>query len=357
MLRRASVFQASVSDVGALIDGVNSDQFIKGFVITKEDVKAVADKRDVEMTALKNGIEKGTRKGYGVIVIANDGQLFCNTAAELAKIFPDLSHDLMTTRDFEKIDPPKLQTADVDTDTAFISIKKDRCRAVFGNADSLRTLMVGLDRDHVPYSLDGRWISSDTIRPTCRESRNKSETPPAGRSRSQATCRGRHRIDGASRRGDWKGQSRQARDAASGERTASSLAQGPVSERHRNVCPCHGDGIESTRLGRLYPDLATAIGGRLTEGWEYVSSSVDVRDYGTTKWKGRLLDAFVVTSTIDIRHRSMGEYKHLCYIAAYINDVEFGMLRSPFFAPCDDGNSDLKSWKASFDFVSKWNAD
>src|SRR5208282_4282142 len=126
-------------------------------------VKADKDKREVERSTLENIIEKGTKKGYGVITVDNDGKLFCNTAAELAKIFPDLSHDLMRAEDFENINPANLETAEVDSDIAFISIKKGKCRAVFGSADSLRTLMVGLKRDKVPFSLDGRWIPEEAI--------------------------------------------------------------------------------------------------------------------------------------------------------------------------------------------------
>ena len=163
VLRRAEILQSTFGDIDSLIKGLSSETYIKGFTITTEDVKATEDKREVELSTLKNAIERGAIKGYGVITVTNHGKLFCNTAAELTSIFPDLSHDLMSATDFENIDPAKLQTADVDTDTAFVSLKKEQCRAVFGNAESLRTLMDGLTRDKVAFSLDGRWIPEETV--------------------------------------------------------------------------------------------------------------------------------------------------------------------------------------------------
>ncbi len=357
VLRRANIFQGSVSDVGALISGVNGDQFIKGFVITKDDVKATEDKREVEMTTLKNGIEKATRKGYGVIVVPNNGQLFCNTAVELAKIFPDLSHELMTPRDFEKIDPTKLQAADVDTDTAFISIKKDRCRAVFGNADSLRTLMAGLDRDHIEYALDGRWISDETVaayeQGKSQQERRRLQEEAEVKQRLAADAELMERRAEAT--GKVRAEKQQALRAANGARVASLKEQ--YLKDTETFVHAASDKITSTTLGRLYPELAQFYGNRLTEGWEFESYTVDVRDYGTTTWKGRALEAFLVTSTINILNRELGERRHICYVAGYIDDVEFGMFRSPKFVMCNGSDTKMEQWKASVDFTSKWNAE
>ena len=115
--------------------------------------------------------------------------------------------------------------------------------------------------------------------------------------------------------------------------------------------------VSSTLLGRLFPNLKDTYRTRLTEGWEYEAATVDVVDYGMTIWKGRALEAFVVRSTIKILHRELGERRQICFTAGYINDVEFQMLRSPLFSPCDDGDLDLKKWEASYNFVSKWNVE
>ena len=221
------------------------------------------------MTALKNGIEKGTRKGYGVIVVPNDGRLFCNTAVELAKIFPDLSHELMTPRDFEKIDPTKLQAADVDTDTAFISIKKDRCRAVFGNAESLRTLMAGLDRDHIQYALDGRWISDETVaayqqgksEQERRRLQEEAETKQRLAAEAELT---EHRAEAT---GKARAEKQEALRGANGARVTSLKDQ--YLKDTETFVHTAADRVASTTLGRLYPELAQTYRNRLTEGWEF----------------------------------------------------------------------------------------
>lgn len=357
VLRRAAILQSDVADVGVLVEGIGGDHFIKGFVIAQADIKAAEDKREVETTALKNGIQKGTKKGYGVIVIPNDGQLFCNTAGDLAKIFPDLSRELMTTRDFEKVDPQKLQPADIDTDTAFISIKKDRCRAVFGNADSLRTLMVGLDRDHVPYAIDGRWISSDTVTAYLqgKSEQERKHLQEEAETKQRLAAEAELMEHRAEATGKVKADQQRALRAAN-EPRVKSLKDQYLKDMELFV-HSSANQVPSTTLGRLFPDLTDVYRTRLTEGWEYEAATVDVVDYGMTTWKGRVLEAFVVRSKIKILHRELGERREICYTAGYINDVEFQMLRSPLFSPCEDGDLDLKKWEASYNFVSKWNVE
>ncbi|MFI5021637.1 MAG: serine protease [Alphaproteobacteria bacterium] len=355
VLRRTEILKGTLGGVGSLIKGLSSDTYVKGFIITADDVKAANDKREVELSTLKNAIEKGTIKGYGVIAVSNDGKLFCNTAAELAKIFPDLSHDLMSTKDFENINPAKLQAADVDTDTAFISLKKEQCRAVFGNADSLRTLMDGLTRDKVAFSLDGRWIPEETI---AAYEQGKSEQE---KKHLQEEAEARQRLAAekelAERRAEETGKINAEKQgvlrAANGARVTS--LKNDYLKHTEELVQSSKDAVGSTHLGKLHPELAQWYQARLSEGWEFVSSAVDVLDYGTSTWKGRALEAFVVTSTIRIRHRALGEYKELCYVGAHIVDVEFSMTREPLYVTCDGARLALGRWKASFDFKSKWN--
>ena len=340
-----------------MIKGISSDTYIKGFVITTDDLKATKDKREVELRTLENAIEKGTIKGYGVIAVNNDGKLFCNTAAELAKIFPNLSHDLMSAKDFENINPAKLQAADVDTDTAFISLKKQQCRAVFGNADSLRTLMDGLARDKVAFSLDGRWIPEETI---AAYEQGKSEQE---KRHLQEEAEAQQRIAAekelAQRRAEQTGkidaEKQEALRAANGARVTS--LKNDYLKHTEELVRSSMQAVSSTYLGKLHPELAQWYQARLSEGWEFVSSTVDVLDYGTSTWKGRALEAFVVTSIIRIRNRAIGEYKELCYMGAHIVDVEFSMTREPLFAICESAKSTLDRWKAASDFTSKWNVE
>ena len=64
MLRRAGILQGDVADVSVLIDGVGSDHFIKGFVITKGDVKAARtsarSKRQRSKTASRKARKRAT---------------------------------------------------------------------------------------------------------------------------------------------------------------------------------------------------------------------------------------------------------------------------------------------------------
>ena len=357
VLRRAEILKGTFGDIGSLIKGLSSDTYVKGFIITTDDVKAAKDKREVELSTLKNAIEKGTIKGYGVIVVTNDGKLFCNTAAELAKIFPDLSRDLMSAKDFESINPAKLKTADVDTDTAFISLKKQQCRAVFGNADSLRTLMDALTRDKqkVAFSLDGRWIPEETI---AAYEQGKSEQE---KKHLQEEAEARQRLAAerelAERRAEETGkidaEKQEALRAANGARVTS--LKNDYLKHTEELVQSSMQAVSSTYLGKLHPELAQWYQARLSEGWEFVSFTVDVLDYGTSTWKGRALEAFVVTSTIRIRNRAIGEYKELCYVGAHIVDVEFSMTREPLFATCERAKSNLDRWEAASDFTSKWN--
>lgn len=107
---------------------------------------------------------------------------------------------------------------------------------------------------------------------------------------------------------------------------------------------------------RKYPAFTQWYLERLRDGWDLVTINGELADYGVVTWKGRQLDAALVTERLKLSNRLLGEYKEECFTVGYLDDKEFSIHRNPISTPCEDNRS-IERYKAANDFSSRWRVD
>jgi len=87
--------------------------------------------------------------------------------------------------------------------------------------------------------------------------------------------------------------------------------------------------------------------------WEETERQMIVVDYGVAKWSDRDVEANIIRAMVNVKNRTLGKYKEICFDLGYIWDQEFEMIRDPVAVSCVDGN--IENWKNKQAFTSRWN--
>jgi hypothetical protein len=106
-------------------------------------------------------------------------------------------------------------------------------------------------------------------------------------------------------------------------------------------------------VGVAYPDYAAWLADKLADHWEITNTDSELRDFGTSNFKGRSLDTIFTTMTIHLKNRILGQYDNFCFVFGRINDTEFSMSRELISARCDDV-AVVANWQVGHQFKSEW---
>jgi hypothetical protein len=92
---------------------------------------------------------------------------------------------------------------------------------------------------------------------------------------------------------------------------------------------------------------------RNVHDWEETERQMIVVDYGVAEWSDRDVEANIIRAMVNVKNRTLGKYKEICFDLGYIWDQEFEMIRDPVAVSCVDGN--IENWKNKQAFTSRWN--
>ena len=113
------------------------------------------------------------------------------------------------------------------------------------------------------------------------------------------------------------------------------------------------DRADRTYVRQWWPTMATWYLEQIANDWELESVASELRDYGTVKWKNRILEAGFVALTFKVKNRALGEHQQKCFTVGYIADREFEVARDPIAVPCEDEVA-INRYRTARDFSSKW---
>ena len=80
----------------------------------------------------------------------------------------------------------------------------------------------------------------------------------------------------------------------------------------------------------------------------------EIDDFGVATWRGRRVQAVLVSFQLKAEHRVIGEYNEKCLILGYLIDAEFSMFRDAYDGECADVDA-KEAWLVGHDFESYWN--
>lgn len=333
-----------------LVGAVENGTLKQLATVTPAALQATQATEAVAAQAVAEDVARGTRPGFGFLIVAEGTLSLCAVAPQDAEAHQRLiaGHiDVLTSA--MGAEPVMAPTT---ADGSFVSAKRGRCGAVYASAADLKAVADGLQRDGTKYRFSSLWFAPEAIQgasDAIKAERAAAEKQTAERQRQQAEdakIAAMRAADEAATLSARQAESRRQYGA-----TATAAAAHISTEVNEFT-----DAPEDQTLPAVhkYPGFVALFRDDLGDRWEKMSENAELADYGVADWKGRSLETVFSRVKIRLRNRILGDYKDRCYIFGQIDDVEFSMPREPIVLSCDDG-ADLAAWQTAHGFKSYWN--
>ena len=352
VVARSLLLRTSRETAQMLLDAIEKGELSKIGVLTDREIKNRHDNESVASLELANDIERSLKSGYGIVATDNRSSIICQTVDDHPKTHESLINGKLERLEYEFQSLPRVVTTSIDS--AFLGIKRQDCRAVYGSAENLKTLIQGLKRDKINYHVVPIWFSKEDFDAETRVVANREaeyerqqrDLIQKKHDEDEREKRGRHQNEVDRKQWQEQVQKQYGSVARSLEKIISSeikeFVESPT-EKHAGV-------------RQKYPRFVNWYQGELRDGWELLSVDSVLADYGVVEWKGRVLEAGFVESRIRMQNRDLGEYKNACYVFGYVLDKEFDVAREPIVVGCNDHGA-IARYKLGQRFSSRWIAD
>jgi hypothetical protein len=339
----------SLGNIVTLMSAMKDGILREAARITPGQLESEVVQRSDELSSAKAKIAAGADPGFGFVGMSNGSATVCAIIDDgldshrslLDDQEPNIHDELGAKPDYV------LDNAD----DAFVDAKRQQCGAIYADAADLRVITKALDRDMIKYDVWPEWFSDELVKQSAKDWAS-----------AQAAAAEK--------------QANEARSLADQKALAAAKAAEHDAERERLEASLHqqygvaakalelrlekelADFVEAPegnkQFAAKYPSLASAFENLLVDHWELMSHSSELLDYGTATFKGRQLDLGVARSVVKLRNRTLGEYKDLCFITAFVDDPEFVMEREPAGFMCDEDPEQLKTYELGEQFQSRW---
>lgn len=350
--RRGTFLKQEMAFSLALAKALETDGFKQLASLTDAQVRAAVAADAVKATAIENDVAKGTRPGFGVVVLQTKSNAVCLTPSDRAE-----GHRRLLLANADKLatdlgDAPTLVATDLDG--AFLNIKRAQCGAVYGAADDLKALSEGLKRDGVPYRFSALWFSPEEVKAA-----DDGATAEKAAADKQDADRKRA-VDEQAKIDALKADEASA-DRATRQRALRST-NGPAALAASALIAQDVKGFtdDPTRPQSAaqdkFPDFVGWYRRMLGDKWELMTEGSELEDYGVADWKGRGLAATLTRINLRFKNPILGDYKDTCVVLGQLQDTEFGVVRDPVTSECDD-TQPVTAWRNAHDFRSRWNAE
>ncbi|MDU1665541.1 MAG: hypothetical protein E6833_04870, partial [Bradyrhizobium sp.] len=318
--------------------------------LSDRELQAARNADSIKSLQLENDLQKRVIDGFGLVSIANGTSVVCQTVSDHQK-----THESLVTRAADRLQielgsAPKVISTSIET--AFVSTKRGQCGAIYSSSKDLRDLITGLQRDKLNYHVLPIWFTAVDV-----EAETKNVAEAEARSLREEQQLDQRRKDDQLRAELQRRQSgeekRDRQDKLQKENGA--LARGLqelITDRIKEFAE-KSDRADRTYVRQWWPTMATWYLEQIANDWELESVASELRDYGTVKWKNRILEAGFVALTFKVKNRALGEHQQKCFTVGYIADREFEVARDPIAVPCEDEVA-INRYRTARDFSSKW---
>ena len=361
---KGTLLKESKSYVTSLAAAIanNELQFYKK--ITKEDRQSDFDYRASKVRQITEGIEDEMYVGFGALVIDNNNTNLCT---DVDNSLGQISLMNLLANEFSRMGYGKsVSTISFNSvENTFTNLQRGRCGFIYAGQESLAKLLIALKSSGTKYDILPIWYSKKMVKTeqARQEGKNQSELIAKQKVKEQK--------DKDKKLAELRALSEFEELKASGVIKAAQQKQ--LQATWRNVVEAHTQVLEKEVAQLLdknpnntikehmalvgprmsqYPSLVDSIEGKLKEGWELVSLSIEINDFGLGKYRNRLINTFIADINYKLRNNDLGEYSPNCSRVAIIDDLEFSRLREPEIKSCDEGS--MNTYKQKIDFQSTW---
>jgi hypothetical protein len=344
---RGELLKEKAPDLIALLSAVDAGVLVSMLSVSGEDVRAMVQAEAVAATEIEDGVEKGTKDGFGIVALSTGSGVVCEVVGDdrdahqalLDQYRNRLGEELRTT-------PTFVATS---ADGAFVSAKRGQCGAIYGGAGDLKNLVVALRRDQIAFRYLPIWLKQDQISRSLealsdqKKLEQEKDADARRRKEDEERLRRQREADEAAARGDKQAELQRQYGAMA------RAFEGQLAAEMKSLLESG-----SPQIAAKYPPVSAWLATQLRDHWELMNFDTALTDYGVAEFKGRSLETGFARTTIKMRNRVLGEYKESCFFTAYIDDKEFAMAREPFSAPCDSASTAMADYRQGERFTSRW---
>ncbi|MER9313518.1 hypothetical protein NKI51_30390 [Mesorhizobium australicum] len=318
--------------------------------INYPDLKRRMDQDRVLAIQIAADVEKGSKLGYGGILLDSKSTRICGVIDGEPKIHMATIDKLAEFASIPNADP---QISNVDT--AYQDVRRDKCRILYGSSATLKAVTEALTRDSVNFAYAPIWFEQSDF----TAAQAKFELARRGQVQSEQAARvaAEEAKRVTAQRVEEAQKSKAAQEAVLRQKNGAAAAAllnmfsdglktAVLDETAKSQTP---SGIN---ISALFPDFARWNQQLGQDAWKATDASSSVDDYGTVNWKSRNLEAIIIKTVVKTASAERGEYKDECFVFGAVIDNEFKMVRDPYEARCEkDASSD---WAVGHELKSLW---
>lgn len=318
--------------------------------LSDRELQVARNGSSIKSLQLENDLLKRAIDCFSVVAVVNGTSVVCQTVPDRQKAHEGLVDSVSDRLMVEFGAQPKVISTSIDS--AFVSVKRGQCGAIYGTAKDLRDLIAGLQRDELTYHVMPVWFSPADVDREQKEVANAE----ARRLREQQALEQKQKDDqirAEIQRRQTDGERKERQVAL--QRESGVLARGPqesIAGQIKEFAIASGV-TDKTHVIQKWPTLAAWYRNRISEEWELENVTSELRDYGMVKWKDRILEAGFVAITFEMKNRALGEHQQKCLVVGYVADREYEVSRDPLVVPCEDELA-VGRYKTAHEFSSKW---
>lgn len=234
---------------------------------------------------------------------------------------------------------------------AYVQIQKSQCGALYASTRDLKELSNAMKRDAVSFGYSSIWISGSEIDAADRRAQEKKALATQQATERKQRAEDERKLRDQRRADENSTKAAQQRELRVKYEPSAKAAASALGEEVKNWTA-----NRSGSVGLVYSKYAAWLQDKFADHWEVASINAELADFGSSNWKGRMLDTPFTRISMRLRNKMLGEYQDACFLFGRINDAEFSMTREPAFASCDD-RAEIDRWKVGHQFQSKWIVD
>ncbi len=334
----------------ALLNAVDRGELTLLSTVSERDLQAARNDDSIRSLQLEKDILKKPIEGFGLVSIANGTSVVCQTVSDRER-----AHEELLARASDRVQleigSPKIISMSVES--AFVAAKRGQCGAIYGASKDLKELVLSSQRDKIKYHVMPIWFSTADVEAAQKEvAEVEARRLRAERELEQKRNDDQYRRDQESKQ--TEAEKRQRQEVL--RRDNGVLARGlqeMITEEVKKFAAAPNESEDKTYVRQRWPMLANWYRDKIRGAWELENVASDLRDYGSVKWKNRVLEAGFVEVTFRLKHRELGEHQQKCFLVGYVADREFAVPRDPISVPCEDATA-ASRYKVAHEFSSKW---
>ncbi|MER9836137.1 hypothetical protein NKJ28_14300 [Mesorhizobium sp. M0145] len=348
-IQRKKFVESKPSFAIAYLEAIEAKSLRPFDALNFADLKRRIDQDKALASQIAADVEKGSRMGYGGILLDNKSTRICGVIdggpqAHLATI-----DKLAELASIPKADP---QISNVDA--AYQDVRRDKCRILYGSTTTLKAVTEALTRDSVNFAYAPIWFEQSDLAAAQAELQLARQELVKSEEAARVAAEEAKRV--AAQRLTEAQKTKSAQEAALRQKN------GPAAIALLNM---FSDGLRTTVLAGqgnqvssavnvqgLFPEFARWNQQLGQDAWKATDVSSTVDDYGTVNWKSRNLAAIIIKTVVKLASAERGEYKEECFVFGAVMDDEFKMVRDPYEASC--GNDTSSDWAVGHELKSLW---